>query len=667
MKPIALAGLIAFAAHAADPGAPPAPEVLSSRDMGLLETSPIIALRDGAFSTRVGAASVWVYGDTGLTTPGVDGGTWRHNTLSWTHDLDAFDALTGFADWADASGAPVTFLPLTQDEIATNALHQGDNCQVAPCNYEFGLWPGMPLFDPEHERVLYPYMKLWLGPGAWNFTGVGTGIAVGPAMPGGSIVRPIVDPQSSDPTLLFYEGEPFYVNASVKVRESGTTWVYLYDCSGGDGFTKPMHVARVPIDAILDRSQWRFYAAGGVWSQLATDAIEIFDGSDQLSVHWSDFLGRYVAMYLQPLSQNAVARVADRPEGPWSDPTLMFVALPPVRNGWVYSGTAHGELALDGGRLEYFTYVRDTGPLAQERRIVEVEFKNRVETGDRDADFDPVDGVMLSDVDYPGQICMGMDQHQGRQAAVQFRLGVPHPATITSATVQLVSSGHNQGTYTGTVRAIAQDDVAPFVGGASGSFTATYPMTAAGAAWTPEDAAAGATVTTPELRALVQEVVDRPGWTAGHHLGLVFPEMSVKQKIRCFDDLSAGTGTAAILRLGWYANGTPVCLDARGGEDALRVAREPAGGCGSAGGPSMEFVFGRIGALRASGGAVDLGPVRCADASSTGALVRAADPDQPVGDGSFYLVRASGSPDFGRALLSDGSTPSRIPAASACP
>jgi hypothetical protein len=38
----------------------------------------------------------------------------------------------------------------------------------------------------------------------------------------------------------------------------------FYGCSGGDGFTKPMHVARVPLRGALDRSQWRFHAGNRI-------------------------------------------------------------------------------------------------------------------------------------------------------------------------------------------------------------------------------------------------------------------------------------------------------------------------------------------------------------------------------------------------------------------
>src|SRR5438093_4069430 len=103
--------------------------------------------------------------------------------------------------------------------------------------------------------------------------------------------------------------------------------------------------------------------------------------------------------------------------------------------------------------------------------------------------------------------------------------------------------------YTSSLRAIAQDDVAPFVPGGSASFTDSYPLTSATVPWTPEAASSGVSVATPELRTLVQEVIDRPGWAVGNHLGLVFPEIRSKQKLRCFNDESVGVSTAALVRL----------------------------------------------------------------------------------------------------------------------
>lgn len=663
---VVLLALSALASRAADPGAPPPPEPLAVRDLGPLETDPAITGRDGLYSTRVGGVSVWVYGDTALATPGADGGTWRNNTMSWTHDLHAADGLTGFDDWDDAIGVPREFMPYTVEEEDYNARHRGDNCVEPPCNVKYGMWPAALIDDRARRRVLYAYAKMWLGQGAWNFSTVGRGIAVGPPL--GPVTRPIVRPGATEPTLLFDADTPGFVNAAFTEPVDGVPHVYFFDCTG-DGFLKPMRLARVPLADVLDRAAWRFWAGNGTWSADVADAAVVFDGADQLSVHWNAYVGRYLAIYVDPLSTRMVARAADRPEGPWSDEVLLFETLPPVTDGLVYCGMAHLELQRDGGRFETLAYVRDTGPFRSERRLVEVEFAKRVPADARDAVYDPQRGVALSDAVNRNQVCVGTDGQLWRQMALQFPLRVPQGATITGATVELISSGRNAGSFTTAIRGIAQDDVAPFVAGSQPAFTDGYPLTAAAVAWTPENRPAGTRVATPELRALFQEVVSRPGWLVGAHVGLVFPETRTGQNIRCFQDWSSGAANSAIARLGWYASGAAVCLDARAGEDALKVSREPAAGCpAGAPGPPREFVFGRLGALRTLGATVDLGPVRCASPGDAArSVVRAAPPDEPPGDASIFLVRAAGATNFGTGVLPDGSRPERRAATSACP
>ncbi|MPN01524.1 hypothetical protein SDC9_148733 [bioreactor metagenome] len=64
------------------------------------------------------------------------------------------------------------------------------------------------------------------------------------------------------------------------------------------------------------RSQWEFYAGDNRWSKLTQDAVPLFDGAPMLSVHWNEYLGKYLAFYTVPLADRVVCRTADRPEGP---------------------------------------------------------------------------------------------------------------------------------------------------------------------------------------------------------------------------------------------------------------------------------------------------------------------------------------------------------------
>ena len=67
-------------------------------------------------------------------------------------------------------------------------------------------------------------------------------------------------------------------------------------------------------------------------------------------------------------------RLADRPEGPWSNAMIEFDTLHSVPGWyWTNTGVGHPEFARDGGRTEYMTYRRnDMG--RGEIRLMEVRF-----------------------------------------------------------------------------------------------------------------------------------------------------------------------------------------------------------------------------------------------------------------------------------------------------
>ena len=102
-------------------------------------------------------------------------------------------------------------------------------------------------------------------------------------------------------------------------------------------------------------------------------------------------------------------------------------------------------------------------------------------------------------------------------------VGIPQGATILSASVQFTADEANAGSAALSIRGEAADHAAPFsttAGDVSGR-----PATAASTAWNPPEwtavGDAGAAQRTPDLSAVVQEIVGRPGWTAGNALGLV--------------------------------------------------------------------------------------------------------------------------------------------------
>jgi SdiA-regulated len=101
-------------------------------------------------------------------------------------------------------------------------------------------------------------------------------------------------------------------------------------------------------------------------------------------------------------------------------------------------------------------------------------------------------------------------------------LNIPIGATITNAYVQFVADESQAGPTTLTVGAQAADNAAAFASGSSN--ISSRPRTSASVPWSPpawSTGQAGAGQRTPDLKAVVQEVVGRPGWQPGNAIAVI--------------------------------------------------------------------------------------------------------------------------------------------------
>ena len=347
-------------------GALPALDVVSAAEIGVVETQPAIQGRDGGFSIEAWGRSVWVYGDTVLTVPDEDGSTWHHNSFSTTGDLDASDGISGATEQLDAAGAPMHFLAPTPDERAFNLAHSGENCEQ-PCNARWATWPISAIYDPERDRVLVFYGKIYSEPGDFNFHGVGHSIAVWDSidtLPR----RPELAPSSEHPTIMFPTGDRQVGLAPTIEGEH----LYAFACE----LTFVVHecaLARVPLSQALERAAWQFWT-GSDWSSDGASAAKVLETGPIMDISWNDYLERYTAIYSRPFDRDVVIRTAPALTGPWSDEALLFVAK---SDGDVYDALPHREYAEGAGQVQYITYSRPTNTawLATEFPIVRVELK----------------------------------------------------------------------------------------------------------------------------------------------------------------------------------------------------------------------------------------------------------------------------------------------------
>lgn len=345
---------------------PPAElEIVSFTDLGPLETTDAVKGRDGGYSVSFGDKSVWFYGDSILSLEGEDGSSWRHNTWSWTEDDDASDGLTGFSEPTDANGAPEEFFPQTAEEAEFNALHDINNCQEEPCGARRILWPMDAVEDKENNRVIVWYEKIYGEPGEWNFYGLGTGFAIWEDFDSEPI-RPEFHPDSDEPTLLFEgDGHGF---GSTSILEGD--YLYGFGCEKVN-LSKPCWLSRAHLDDILNPDAWRFWD-GKAWSEDVSDSKELFNGASQMTIHYNEYLERYLAVHAVEGFDKIAMHTAPELTGPWSRKEIAF-ETESAEDGWVYCGVGHSEYAREDGRFEYVTYYRSTGDWKGELRLVEVE------------------------------------------------------------------------------------------------------------------------------------------------------------------------------------------------------------------------------------------------------------------------------------------------------
>ncbi len=329
---------------------PTGPVVRSAEEQGLVEPRPTVQGRDGGSSTRVWGRSIWTYGDTVLNIPDVDGTNWHHNSYATTEDLDASDGIGGFSEPLDAAGAPEYLIPPSETEYSFNMAHLGEDCAEAPCGARWAVWPGEPLWDEGRQRALIFYGLIYAEPGAFDFEGRGSSVAIW-TDPDGKPERPLIDSGAEHPDLLWGEGEPGWGLGSYIEGDT----LYTFSCDS-DQLGAPCILACVDLDHLLERDHWR-YRSGDGWTSDREKATVVVEAAPILSLSYAKGLDTFLMIYSPSFDDAIVARTAPEIWGPWSEETVLFVA----KDQDPYDAVAHAEYAEEEGRVQYITWSRSSG------------------------------------------------------------------------------------------------------------------------------------------------------------------------------------------------------------------------------------------------------------------------------------------------------------------
>ncbi|GGK50260.1 hypothetical protein Ppa06_09390 [Planomonospora parontospora subsp. parontospora] len=169
--------------------------------------------------------------------------------------------------------------------------------------------------------------------------------------------------------------------------------------------------------------------------------------------------------------------------------------------------------------------------------------------------FDDVEQPPTGYVDWLGK-SLNIPNAGGTAQTIGLRfagLDVPPGSTITSASVQFTSARSGSAATTARVWAVASDDTPTFA--TTPGSVAARPRTQASVTWSPPAwtgaGQAGEAQRTSELKTLVQEVVDRPGWARGNAIAFVMTGTGERAA------QSHDGGTAPVLHLSYVAGGAP--------------------------------------------------------------------------------------------------------------
>ena len=284
---------------------------------------------DGAFSVRLSdTRTLWLFSDTWVGT--IAGGKRKPVTM-----------VNNTIGVQEGRGADATI---------TYAIQKGDDGKYkaifVPPDGKGWFWLFAGHFADGKLHVFLPRMDKTGAGGAFGFKGIDLWL--------GTVSNPTDDPTK---WKIAYAKVPFADQTGERKRSYGAAvyrdekhvYVYGHEEAPAKLFpSRKLLVARAPVDKLADFDSWRFYS-DGEWKPDAKDATPQVGGlGSELSVVRVAGLNRYALVYSENgLSDKIVGRFADAPEGPWSEPVLLYTCPEMKRDKktFTYAAKAHAHLA----------------------------------------------------------------------------------------------------------------------------------------------------------------------------------------------------------------------------------------------------------------------------------------------------------------------------------
>jgi hypothetical protein len=336
--------------------------VAAVRNLGsqFLDNRVGITGADGATSLVLPSGdSLWMFGDTvegpfesirKLELTGL-----RSNTAAIVRKQNVSDGIREFSFLADESGKrPRQVVPFAGDEDP--AIHR-----IWPIH---GVTVGHNIFVLYHRITLLKGVDVFL-----NFQLDGMGIAR--AEVGKYNFTRLTAP---DGTREFWKGKEPTFGVFAQRDEN---YLYLWG-----SLATGMFLARTRPDSIETLSTYEYLVEAPDlknperlvrWSKTFRPTATLFDSvPNEMSASFNAYLRKYVAFHSLHRENKIVMRSAERITGPWSEPQVVYRPEKTTESDLIYAAKEHPELARDGARILYVTFVNSATYIPQ---LIEIQLK----------------------------------------------------------------------------------------------------------------------------------------------------------------------------------------------------------------------------------------------------------------------------------------------------
>lgn len=185
------------------------------------------------------------------------------------------------------------------------------------------------------------------------------------------IENPFEDPLEWE--IMYVKGiETFGVIVGSSAVLKDKDFIYAYGVTEPD--THETFLLRMPVDKLLEGNvaelEWCIEDDWIVRNTELPTPSPLFIGQTEFSVHFEQNFKKYVQIQTYGFWHASIGyRLAEKPEGPWSEPVIFFKPEMLGQDEFFYSANAHPELISDGIMITYNINNSDFGELVRNEDI----------------------------------------------------------------------------------------------------------------------------------------------------------------------------------------------------------------------------------------------------------------------------------------------------------